>query len=191
MKTIASILYTYFVMRSRRLNKKIKVNFVSPSNKLKVFKEKTDEILGAAKSKTDEYSLTKALGRVYCRTMITDTELKMMEDSKFRLTGDKNSEQKEDDFCDAYLQGFRHIYPKTPEYYMKKLQTINEETLNLDNLRSKSKKKPIVQEKENNKPEQIEVKEEKQIEKIEKINKTEKIKRIKVEKINLDKNQDI
>ena len=117
MKTYASILYSYFVMRGiidkNTTNSNIKeIRFVSPSNKLKVNSVNTEKTL-SGKGKEEVYGLTKKLGIKYCLALINDDDAKIV-----------NAVKKKDDMCDAFLQGFQHLFKPVPLKYFNKLQVI-------------------------------------------------------------------
>jgi len=136
MKTIATLLYSYFIFRGiidRPITKSplIYVKFISPSNKLKVNKKITDERLNEAKDKKEEYDITKGLGLIYCQTLINDDEKKYLD-----------THSKKDDLCDAYLQGFRYLYiDGLPECYSTKLTTINNNDLTVTKIKKVKNKK--------------------------------------------------
>ena len=150
-KTIASALYTYFVIRGNvdKKDNKIKfIKFASPLNKLKVAKTTTKEALDKAKSDREYYNIEKGLGKIYVRALITNDELKMIEKIK------EDNDGKDDDVCDAYLQGFHHIFEgNIPEHYQEKLKKIPESELEVKKIKSK-KKKNITSETELNKNEE-------------------------------------
>ena len=80
------------------------VKLVSPSNKLKINKNKTDEMLKDTDKKTkEEYIMTKHLSVEYCNVLITD-------ENKNKL----NTYKKKDDLCDSFLQGFQYVYNPVP-----------------------------------------------------------------------------
>lgn len=137
-KTVASALYTYFVIRGNVDKKENKIKFIkfaSPLNKLKVSKDTTKVALDKAKSDREYYNIEKGLGKIYVRALITSDELKMIE--KIR----ENNDGKDDDVCDAYLQGFHHIFEgNIPEYYQEKLKKIPESELEVKKIKSKKKK---------------------------------------------------
>ncbi len=126
MKTISSLLFSYFVMRGilDKTKTKSKINlvkFVSPSNKLKVDKKTTDSIIGVNKDDDKDkdnskktYKLTKNLGVKYCVSLIEEKDKNLL-----------NTYKKKDDMCDSFLQGFQYLFAPVPEKYMKKLQTID------------------------------------------------------------------
>ena len=137
MKTIATLLYSYFVFRgiidNKLTNSKIQnVKFISPSNKLKVMKSVTDEKIGTAKDKREEYEITKGLGLIYCQTLINDNEKKFLE-----------NHVKKDDLCDCYLQGFRYLFISgIPKIYEEKLKSISQDKLTINEIK-KTKRKTI------------------------------------------------
>lgn len=137
-KTIASALYTYFVIRGNVDKKENKIKFIkfaSPLNKLKVSNNTTKVALDKAKNDREYYNIEKGLSKIYVRALITNDELKMLE--KVR----ENNDGKDDDVCDAYLQGFHHIFEgNIPEHYQKKLKNINESELEIKKIKSKKKK---------------------------------------------------
>lgn len=101
MKNIASLLFGYFVLRGI-LEKKIKlVKFMSPLNKLKMNKEITENELSKYTKKADIKRATKKLGITYCKILLNKKkkQLEMIEDHK-----------KQDDLCDAFLQGYYYLY---------------------------------------------------------------------------------
>lgn len=120
MKTLSSILYSYFILRGI-VDKNVsgskisEVKFISPSNKLKVNSQNTNSLLTNEKSKTNSnvYKLTKSLGVKYCRALISDEDNSVIEKIK-----------KKDDMCDAFLQGFQYLFTPVPEKYFKKLEKI-------------------------------------------------------------------
>jgi hypothetical protein len=136
-KTIASALYTYFVVRGiidKTENKLTFVKFASPLNKLKVAKKTTSDALKNAKSDREYYNIEKGLAIIYVKTLLTKDELILME------TAIENNNNKGDDFCDAYLQGFHHIFDGViPEHYQEKLRTIPEDQLTTKKIKSKKR----------------------------------------------------
>jgi hypothetical protein len=146
MKTIASILYSYFVMRGlidkekKSLIKNVK--FISPSNKLKVDKSVTQNNLDKAKDKKEYYDITKGLGKIYCLALIKETE-------KHFLT----KYEKQDDLCDCFLQGFQYLFTTLPQLYLDKISKIDHEKLNVKSIKSKKnkiKEEKVDDDKENN-----------------------------------------
>ena len=145
MKTIATLLYSYFIFRgiidkSKTKSSLVNVKFISPSNKLKVMKNVTDEKLNEAKDKKEEYEITKGLGLIYCQTLINDGEKKYLE-----------AHSKKDDLCDAYLQGFRYLFITggIPKLYQDKLQSIAQDKLTVGEIKKtkrKTKTKKIINE---------------------------------------------
>lgn len=118
MKSISCAIFSYFVMRGlyeKKNNSTIKdVKFVSANNKLKVHDNLTTEMLKGIKDKRGKYEITKALGELYCNAMADNTALKILK-----------TYSKQDDMCDAYLQGFRYMFPTTPDNYMKLLNGVD------------------------------------------------------------------
>ena len=137
-KTVASALYTYFVIRGNVDKKENKIKFVkfaSPLNKLKVSKDTTKTALDKAKSDREYYNIEKGLGKIYVRALITSDELKMLDKVK------ENNDGKDDDVCDAYLQGFHHVFEgNIPEHYQEKIKKIPESELEVKKIKSKKKK---------------------------------------------------
>jgi len=144
MKTMASILFSYFIMRGiiDKNNTHSIINevaFVSPSNKLKVNEINTNKLLNDEKEKninnTEQskvYKLTKSLGIKYCKALINEEDTQIL-----------NKVKKKDDMCDAFLQGFQYLFSPLSLKYFNKLKTIGFEQ-NENNKIPKNKK--------NNKP---------------------------------------
>lgn len=118
MKTISAFIYSYFSIRglmNREGTIKI-VKFYSPSNKLKIHKEHTEEELKKSSNDLECYTLTKELGKEYCRALITDGNKKLLD-----------TYEKKDDLCDSFLQGFMYLFyknKKIPDVYTKILDKI-------------------------------------------------------------------
>ena len=117
MKTISSFLYMYFVKSGiidKKHNSTIKsINFISPSNKLKVNENNTNEVLKKTE-KTKVYKMTKKLGIKYCEVLLN-------QESKLKFSEFK----KKDDPADAFLAGIKYIFnDELPETYIEKLKTI-------------------------------------------------------------------
>ena len=135
MKTIATLLYSYFIFRGildkNKTNSKLNyVKFISPSNKLKVMKSITNEKLEKAKDKREEYEITKGLGLIYCQTLINNNEKKYLDEHI-----------KKDDLCDAYLQGFRYLFINgIPKVYEDKLKSIDENKLKVNEIKKTKRK---------------------------------------------------
>lgn len=131
MKAIASTLFDYFMIRGyidKIHNLDIKmVRFMCPSNKLRVNENNTIEVFKANRDKTKKYKLTKELGMKYTRQLLADSP----EQIEYL-----NLYKKQDDVCDAYLQG---------RYY---LQFIKNKPKNDG---SKTKKKSLKKKKKSNK----------------------------------------
>lgn len=121
MKTISSMLLSYFIMRGiyeQDITKSTikSVNFCSPSNKIKVGgKTVNDRLENAEEGKV--YNLTKELGKRFCKALISDDDkwLKFIE-----------SHTKIDDLCDAFLQAFvANFGSNLPEIYVSKIRTVD------------------------------------------------------------------
>jgi hypothetical protein len=136
-KTIASALYTYFVIRGVIDKKDDKIEFVkfaSPLNKLKVAKKTTEEALKQAKSAREYYSIEKGLSIIYVKALLNN-------DEQILLTkAIEQNDNKGDDICDSYLQGFHHIFDgEIPQYYQDKIHEIPEDNLQIKKIKSKKK----------------------------------------------------
>ena len=119
MKTISTFLYSYFCIRGivdNKNNKQIQViKFFSPSNKLKVNKSKSSDIIKNCKNKKEEYALTKELGIEYCKSIIQSDQKQFLQ--KY---------SKQDDLCDSFLQAFFYLFCKdsVPEKFKKQLDDV-------------------------------------------------------------------
>ena len=114
-KSISCLLYSYFVIRGIIDVKNIKeIKFISPSNKLKVDIKNTNKVITKdIKDKTIIYKLTKKLGIKYCKSLINDSDLEIL-----------NQYKKKDDMCDAFLQGFQYLFNPVPQIYIDKLSIV-------------------------------------------------------------------
>jgi hypothetical protein len=108
MKTISVLLFGYFVIKG--IIEKIKnestinrVDFISPSNKLKLDKDVAEDTIKKGKTQKEEYKLTKALGIKFCSALIKDKPESVKRLSEFK---------KKDDLCDAFLHGYHHLFCK-------------------------------------------------------------------------------
>ena len=91
MKSIQIMLYSYFLIRNKNIEK---IKLVNASNKLKVCKDKLSEENQQKISKIkDKYRRNKTLAIIHCEMMISDQ--KVLEFF--------NSHKKKDDLADAYL----------------------------------------------------------------------------------------
>ena len=104
MKAIADSIFNYFICRGiidkERTNSLInKVTYISPSNKLKINEEKTNETL-KGKTLSEKYRLRKKLGIEYCREEIKDNPEKLVY---------FNGHSKKDDLADCFLQGIYYL----------------------------------------------------------------------------------
>jgi len=140
MKTISSVIYTYFIINGiiqNKTNKVENIKFVAPSNKLKINKEKSSEIIKIAKNKKEEYDYTKELSIRYCKELISDdkTNLELL-----------NKSVKQDDLCDAFLHGFYYklCQKKTPDEFVNKLtQVVDTYKKDIIEIQKKKLKKSI------------------------------------------------
>ena len=100
MKAIAATLFDYFMIRGyvdKIHNIDIKlVRFMCPSNKLKVNNNNTIEVFRANKDSKKKYKLTKALSIQYTKQLLSLFPEQLEYLSLYK---------KQDDICDAYLQG--------------------------------------------------------------------------------------
>lgn len=136
MKTISSFLYMYFVKTGivdKKNNSTINaINFISPSNKLKVLEDNTNDVLKKTE-KTKVYKMTKKLGIKYCEALLD-------EDDKKTFTGFK----KKDDPADAFLAGLKYLFNNDlPNEYVLKLKAIGfEENVSKKKVIDEIEKKP-------------------------------------------------
>ncbi|AYV79599.1 MAG: holliday junction resolvase [Faunusvirus sp.] len=104
MKGMADSLYDYFLIRGiidKTNNSQIEqVQFICPSNKLKVNQDNTIEKLSATRDSTEKYKMTKQLGIQYCCQLLKNDP----DNLKFL-----NSHGKKDDLADSFLQGARYL----------------------------------------------------------------------------------
>ena len=122
MKTISALLLGYFVLRgiTEKPNNNSLINtirFVSPSNKLKVDISNTNKVLQKGKIENKVYKMTKKLGIKYCKSLISEDDINILDKYK-----------KKDDLCDAFLQGFQYLFTPIPLKYIKKLKTVGLES---------------------------------------------------------------
>lgn len=133
MKTISSFLYMYFVKTGivdKKNNSKINaINFISPSNKLKVAEENTNDILKKTET-TKVYKMTKKLGVKYCEALLDENDKKIFSEFK-----------KKDDPADAFLAGLKYLFNNDlPNEYVLKLKEIGFE----DNISKTKNVKKII-----------------------------------------------
>lgn len=104
MKTIASAVYMYYLIRGifdRKYNSQIcQVKYISPSNKIKLSKEK-DIILHA--DKKEKYKLTKSLSVKYVK------EILQTQNSLNKWIEHFSKYIKKDDLADTFLQGAYYL----------------------------------------------------------------------------------
>ena len=100
MKSIANTLFDYFMIRGyvdKIYNINIKqIKFICPSNKLKINKNNTIEIFKANKNSKEKYKLTKQLSIIYTKQLLKNDPIQLEYLDLYT---------KQDDLCDAYLQG--------------------------------------------------------------------------------------
>jgi hypothetical protein len=134
MKTISTLLYSYFVLRGitdKLLTKSLIMNikFISPSNKLKIDKTITADKLNLATSSKETYEITKGLGQIYCLALITKEE-------QIFLT----PHLKKDDLTDCFLQAFQYVFKPIPIKYQDMIMKIDQTKLTIKKIKSKAKK---------------------------------------------------
>jgi hypothetical protein len=100
MKAISDTLYTWFVIRGM-VDKKIinKINFISPSNKLKI-ENKEDEINEEIKNSSNKYKTIKKLSIEHCKEILKYNQdyIKMIEQFP-----------KQDDCCDTIMMAIYYF----------------------------------------------------------------------------------
>ena len=124
-KSVSLFLYSYFMLRGimdKTTTKSIidKINFISPSNKLKVNNDQTLETL--TKTADDKkYKMTKTLAEQYTKILLN---------KDIKWTNHLISYKKKDDLCDAYLQGYYYMYNKLDGCKTKsnKTKTVKKDT---------------------------------------------------------------
>lgn len=161
MKTIAALLFGYFITRGilekeKTKSKILNVRFISPTNKLKIDNEsilgqeqdnkivKSDKkknklkidseltldqapdtkiVKSEKKKNKDEYVMTKSMGIKYCRALLEEsgekdfiTKLNVFE-----------KQDKADDACDAFLQGYHYLFSELGEVSENIKKIIKEE----------------------------------------------------------------
>lgn len=137
MKSISNTLFDYFMIRGyidkiHNLNINL-VRFMCPSNKLKVNNDNTLQVFKASNNdEKQKYKLTKALSVQYTKQLLADDEEHLEYLDIFK--------NKQDDICDAYLQGRYYL-----EFILNKKPTVKSKT---SNVKSGSKSTRSV----NNKP---------------------------------------
>ena len=116
MKTIANTLFVYFLMKGyiyKDNGMDIRnVNLMSPSNKLKIDESNTMQVL--KKNKKQKYKMTKALGIQYTKRALKNDPVNLEYLETFK---------KQDDICDAYLQGRYYLEFKRNVCNKKKSST--------------------------------------------------------------------
>ena len=104
MRIISTVIYVYFTLRlQHELNKKIKIMYYSPKNKLKLCNEldiiKNKSTSRNKKDKRNNYLVNK-------KAAIQQTQI-LLNNSPFLQYF--NSHKKKDDLADSYLQGISYI----------------------------------------------------------------------------------
>ena len=114
LKSVASSLFSYFIMRGTIDKKRqMEIKCISPCKKLQIDDKQTKGKLDKAKNKRDGYVITKKLGEVYCKKLICEEDKKILEEH-----------HKQDDMCDAFLQGFQYIFNPIPQHYATLLKEV-------------------------------------------------------------------
>jgi hypothetical protein len=144
MKTVSSLLFSYFIMKGivekEKNNSKIdNVRFICPSNKLKVglnSEKKIKEVVNTSdndesKIKAKCYKLTKELGKKFCKELIKNDKKNL----EFL-----NSQKKQDDLCDSFLQAYSYLFckPFVPKHIAEILDKIVDNIGN-DNIENTKK----------------------------------------------------
>lgn len=127
MKSIANTLFDYFMIRGyidhlHKLDIKL-VRFMCPSNKLKVNNDNTIEVFKNNGDSKQKYKLTKALGIKYTKQLLKKSQ---------QWLDHLETYKKQDDLCDAYLQG---------RYYLEFIRHKPAANLNLVKNQEKSDEK--------------------------------------------------
>ena len=166
MKTIAALLFGYFITRGllekeKTKSKILNVRFISPTNKLKIDNEsildqkqdkeqgnktvKSDKkknklkidnelipdqeqdnnkiIKSDKKKNKDEYVMTKSMGIKYCKALLEESgEIDFI--AKLNVF---EKQDKADDACDAFLQGYHYLFSESGEVSENIKKIIKEE----------------------------------------------------------------
>jgi hypothetical protein len=101
MKSISIMVFSYFISKGVMLKKINEVKLISPLDKLKLDKEKSEMLLKNCTTKSQKYRITKQIGEEICRNLIKEKE------NAIQLL---NLYKKQDDMCDAFLQGYYYLY---------------------------------------------------------------------------------
>jgi hypothetical protein len=106
MKTISSLMYSYFIIRgitdkNKNNSKIMHVDFISPSNKLKMYCNDINKLIKKDRKKSDQYAITKTLSEKACKIFIENDK-----ENTILLGGYK----KQDDLCDAFLHGYYNLF---------------------------------------------------------------------------------
>jgi len=113
MKSIANTLFDYFMIRCQvdKVHNLDFIKFINPSNKLKVNENNTLQEFKANKDESKKYKLTKELGKRYTKQLLQNDPISLQVLDLYK---------KQDDLCDAYLQGchflqFRYCVKNKPK----------------------------------------------------------------------------
>jgi hypothetical protein len=133
MKTISTLLYSYFVLRGITDKKSTKslinnIKFICPSNKLKIDKTITADKLNLAANIKETYDITKGLGQIYCNALITKEEQLLLVPFP-----------KKDDLTDCFLQAFQYVFKPIPKKYQDMITNIDQTKLTIKKIKSKKK----------------------------------------------------
>lgn len=102
MKAIADSLYSYYLIRGvidKKNNPINKVNYISPSNKLKI-ENQEDDINEEIENANNKYKKTKQLSINYCQDILKYDESYISHLKQFK---------KKDDLADCFLQGVYYL----------------------------------------------------------------------------------
>jgi len=124
MKSVAMILYSYFLMRCfhQKLSPALTLSYCSASNKLKIGGQKVAAKLEDAKSTLDMqkssnkkkvYNITKKTAKKIAAALISDN-------ADYQTIF--NSHKKQDDLADSMLQAFVMNFKEVPDYYAQLLE---------------------------------------------------------------------
>lgn len=134
MKSVSALLYSYFIMRGiverDKTNSTISnVTFCSPSNKIKVGgKIANNKLENTDKEKV--YKITKNLSVKFCKALIDDN---------INYVNLLNDHKKKDDLADAFLQGIIMNFPKLPDIYADKINSLDIDDISTKNKTTHSK----------------------------------------------------
>ncbi len=104
MKNIGSLIFGYFMLRGVIDNNIKHIKLMSPLNKLKIDENITKTVLKQCAKDTDIKKMTKKLGIIYTKVILNSKP------EQFILL---KPHKKQDDLCDAFLQGYYYLYHGT------------------------------------------------------------------------------